>query len=111
MPPLEDVIQAPSAQALPYIFNRVMGGPNGAIGLMFLVLVITLFCSVSITNAASRTTWALARDDAIPGAKLWAKVNKTFGVPVYALILVTVVQVCCATLRHSVLLPLADLSL
>lgn len=69
-----------------------MGGPNSAIGLMFLVLVITLFCSLSITNAASRTTWAFARDDAIPGAKLWAKVNQRFGVPVYALGLTTIVQ-------------------
>lgn len=92
MPPLADIIEAPSAQALPYIFNRVMGGPSGALGLMFLVLVITLFCSISITNAASRCTWAFARDDAIPGAKLWAKVNRRFGVPVYALGLVTVVQ-------------------
>ena len=92
MPPLSDILEAPGAQALPYIFNRVMGGPNGALGLMFLVLVITLFCSISITNAASRTTWAFARDDAIPGAKVWATVNKTVGVPVNALGLVTAVQ-------------------
>jgi amino acid transporter len=71
MPPLEDVISAPGAQALPYIFNVVMGTPGGALGLMFLVLVLTLGCSVSITVAASRCTWALARDNAIPGAAFW----------------------------------------
>jgi len=71
MPPLEDVILAPGAQALPYIFNIVMGSPGGGLGLIFLVLMITLFCSVSITVAASRCTWAFARDDAMPGAKLW----------------------------------------
>lgn len=92
VPPLADILDAPGAQALPYIFNRVMGGPNAALGLMFLVLVITLFCSISITNAASRATWAFARDDAIPGAKLWAKVNDKLGIPLYALALVTVVQ-------------------
>lgn len=42
--------------------------------------------------AASRTTWAFARDDAIPGAKLWAKVDKRLDVPVNALILLTVIQ-------------------
>jgi len=69
-----------------------MGSPGGGLGLTFLVLVITLFCSISITVAASRCTWAFARDDAIPGAKLFARVNKTLQVPVWAIILVTVVQ-------------------
>lgn len=69
-----------------------MGTPGGGLGLIFLVLVITLFCSISITVAASRCTWAFARDDAIPGAKIWAKVDKRLGVPVNALVLVTVIQ-------------------
>jgi len=63
LPPLVDVIAAPGAQALPYIFHVVMGSPGGGLALIFLVLVITLFCSISITVAASRCTWALARDD------------------------------------------------
>jgi amino acid transporter len=54
--------------------------------------MLLVFCSISITVAASRCTWAFARDDAIPGAKLWAKVDKRLGVPVWSLILVTVVQ-------------------
>jgi amino acid transporter len=51
-----------------------------------------MFCSISITVAASRCTWAFARDDAIPGAKLFAIVNGKLGVPVWSLVLVTVVQ-------------------
>ena len=92
VPPLRDVINAPAAQALPYIFHHVMGTPGGGLGLIFLVLVITLFCSISITVAASRATWAFARDNAIPGSKLFAKVNQRFEVPVYALVLVTIIQ-------------------
>ncbi|KAK0821540.1 hypothetical protein LTR75_000626 [Friedmanniomyces endolithicus] len=92
LPPLADVILAPVGQALPYIFHTVMGSPGGGLGLIFLVLVITLFCSISITVAASRCTWAFARDDAIPGAKIWAKVDERLGVPVNSLVLVTVVQ-------------------
>ena len=59
---------------------------------MFLIFMITTFCSISITVAASRCTWAFARDDAIPGAKLWAKVDQRLGVPFWSLVLVTVVQ-------------------
>jgi amino acid transporter len=92
LPPLEDIIAAPAAQALPYIFHVVMGSPGGGLGLTFLILVITLFCSISITVAASRCTWAFARDDAIPGARLFSRVNKTLGVPLWAIILVTIVQ-------------------
>uniref|UniRef100_A0A093XHP4 Putative amino-acid permease C15C4.04c n=1 Tax=Talaromyces marneffei PM1 TaxID=1077442 RepID=A0A093XHP4_TALMA len=92
LPPLEDLILAPAAQALPYIFQQVMGSPGAGLGLIFLVLAITLFCSISITVAASRTTYAFARDEALPLSKLWAQVNSRLGVPVWSLVLVTVVQ-------------------
>lgn len=92
LPPLEDILGAPSGQALPYIFNVVMGSPGGGLALIFLVLVVTIFCSISITVAASRCTWAFARDDAIPGAKFFARVSPRWGVPVNALVLVTIVQ-------------------
>jgi len=99
MPALADVAAAPLGQALPYIFGVVMGSPGGGLALTFLVLVITMFCSISITTAASRTTWAFARDDAIPGAKLFSKVNTTLGVPVNALVLTTIVQMLLALIN------------
>ncbi|TVY16672.1 putative amino-acid permease [Lachnellula arida] len=92
LPNLTDILNAPSGQAIPYIFHIVMGSPGGGLGLTFLVLGVTLFCSISITNAASRCTWAFARDKAIPGYKLFTVVNTKLGVPVYALALVTIVQ-------------------
>jgi amino acid transporter len=92
LPPLEAILGAPAGQALPYIFHVVMGSPGGGLGLIFLVLTITLFCSISVTVAASRTTWAFARDDAIPLSKVWAQINPRLGVPVWALILLTVIQ-------------------
>ncbi|KAJ5610780.1 Amino acid/polyamine transporter I [Penicillium lagena] len=92
LPPLEDIINAPAGQALPYILHRVMGTPGGGLGLVFMVLVITLFCSISITVAASRATWASARDDAIPLARLWAHVDERLGVPLWSLVLLTLIQ-------------------
>lgn len=92
LPPLGDILSAPSSQAIPYIFHRVMGSPGGGLGLTFLVLMITLFCSISITVAASRATWAFARDRAIPLSRIWSRVNEHLGVPVWSLVLVTVVQ-------------------
>lgn len=51
-----------------------------------------MFCSISITVAASRTTWAFARDNAIPLAHVWSRVNAQHGTPVCALALTTVIQ-------------------
>ncbi len=47
MPPLEDVLGAPSGQVIPYIFHIVMGTPGGGLGLTFLVLGVTV-CSTSL---------------------------------------------------------------
>ncbi|RFN47559.1 hypothetical protein FIE12Z_8182 [Fusarium flagelliforme] len=92
LPPLEDLLAAPLGQVLPMIFYRVMGTKAGGIALTALVLIVTLFCSISITVAASRTTWAFARDRAIPLSRLWSKVDKRHGTPIMALILTTVIE-------------------
>lgn len=92
LPPLEDILESPGAQALPYVLHKVMGSPGGGLALTFLVLIVSLFCSISITVAASRTTWAAARDDALPLSRLWAHVDKRLGVPVWSLVLITVIQ-------------------
>ncbi|KAI1499700.1 amino acid transporter [Biscogniauxia marginata] len=92
LPDLSEILDAPVGQALPYIFGRVMGSPGGGLALTILVLIITLFCSISITVAASRCTWAFARDNAIPFPRLWAKVDEHHGTPIWALVLTTIVQ-------------------
>jgi len=76
MPSLDYILGAPVGQALPYIYQAVMGSPAGGLGLTILILIITFFCSISITVAASRCTWAFARDNAIPGSQLFKKVSK-----------------------------------
>ncbi|KAI1090097.1 amino acid transporter [Rostrohypoxylon terebratum] len=92
LPDLADILGAPVGQALPYIFGVVMGTPGGGLALTVLVLIITLFCSISITVAASRTTWAFARDNAIPLARLWSKVDERHGTPIWALVLTTIIE-------------------
>ncbi|ORY59699.1 amino acid/polyamine transporter I [Pseudomassariella vexata] len=92
MPALADILEAPVGQALPYIYLRVMGSPAGACALTVLILVITLFCSISITVAASRCTWAFSRDHAVPASHLWSRIDKRHGTPIWALVLTTGVQ-------------------
>ena len=58
---------------------------------MFFVLGVAVFCSISITTAASRTTWAFARDNALPVSSVWARLLGD-QVPIMALLLLTVLQ-------------------
>lgn len=52
-----------------------------------------MFCAISICCAASRATWSFARDKAIPGHQVWAKVNHGLGdVPSNAYLLSLVIQ-------------------
>jgi amino acid transporter len=92
LPDLVTLSVAPAGQALPYIFQLVTGSKGGGLGLTILILIVTLFCSISITVAASRVTWACARDQSIPGARLFSKVNNKLGVPLYAICLVTIIE-------------------
>ncbi|CAH0052222.1 unnamed protein product [Clonostachys solani] len=90
--PLEDLLAAPYGQALPVIFASTMGTQAGGLGLMILVPLLVIFCSFSITVAASRCTWAFARDKAIPGSRLWSHIDEKRGAPVWAILLLTIVQ-------------------
>ncbi|KAJ7669079.1 hypothetical protein B0H17DRAFT_1142229 [Mycena rosella] len=53
-----------------------------------------MFCVISIPCAASRATWAFARDIAIPFHRTFAKVNKQIsgGIPLNAILLSTAIQ-------------------
>jgi amino acid transporter len=92
MPALNEIIDAPVAQALPYIYHRVMGSAAGGLALTCFVLVITFFCSVSITVTSSRSTWAFARDNALPYSSIWSRFSQKHDCPIQALALMTLVQ-------------------
>ncbi|KAK8920364.1 putative amino-acid permease C15C4.04c [Metarhizium anisopliae] len=86
-----DILNAPQAQAMPYVFHTVMGTPGGGLALMFFLLGVAVFCCISISTAASRTLWAFARDGAIPFSSIWSKLIGD-QVPLAALALLTVIQ-------------------
>lgn len=61
-----------------------------------LVLLISafgqLFCSTACMTSTSRMTYAFSRDGAVPGARLWAKLNKNH-IPANAVVLAAVVAI------------------
>ncbi|OAA40953.1 polyamine transporter TPO5 [Metarhizium rileyi] len=80
------------AQPIGLLFKTVTGSASGGFGLLFLILGILMFAGIGALTAASRCTYAFARDGAIPGHHLWRRVNKKLGMPLWALALSTVVD-------------------
>ena len=90
MPPVEVILTAPYGQALLFTMELVMGSKIGALVRMVAVLLVTLFCSINITTAASRFTWAFSRDNTLPFAGVWTRTISDR--PVFALTLTTVIE-------------------
>lgn len=80
------------AQPIGLLFKTVTGSKAGGFCLLFLILGIWFFAGVGSLTAASRCTWAMSRDGAIPGHTLWRRVNKRFDVPIWAIVLTSVVN-------------------
>lgn len=76
-----------SGQPIGTVFKMATGSAGGGFGLLFLILGIMIFAGIGSLTAASRCTYAFARDGAIPGFRLWRRVNKKLDVPVWAIIL------------------------
>jgi amino acid transporter len=92
LPDVQLLLDVANGQPIGLLFKTVTGSAAGGFGLLFLILGILFFAGVGALTAASRCTYAFARDGAIPGSSLWKKVSKRFDIPLWALILSTVVD-------------------
>lgn len=90
---LPEISTLDPAQPVPQIIHEAVGSSGGAIALLIPLIVLAIMCGIACTTAASRCTWAFARDGAVPGSHLWVKVNKTLDVPLNAMMLSMAVQI------------------
>jgi len=72
-----------SATGLPpaQIFLDSLDNPTVAKFLLFIVCVAQFFCGMASVTANSRMSYAFSRDKALPGSRIWAKVNPRTGTP------------------------------
>ncbi|KAJ5677103.1 uncharacterized protein N7477_002736 [Penicillium maclennaniae] len=87
LPNVQMLRDVASGQPIGLLFKTVTGSAGGGFGLLFLILGIMMFAGIGSLTAASRCTYAFARDGAIPGFTLWRRVNKRLDVPVWSIIL------------------------
>lgn len=92
LPDVQLLREVANGQPIGLLFKTVTGSAAGGFGLLFLILGILFFAGTGALTAASRCTYAFARDGAIPGSRLWAKVDKRYDMPLFALALSTAVD-------------------
>lgn len=75
------------------IFLDALNNPTVAKFLLFIVCGAQFFCGMASVTANSRMTYAFSRDNAIPGARIWAKVNPRTGTPTNSIWLCVVLSI------------------
>lgn len=93
LPDLAMLVALPSGQPVPTIIKSAVGSSGAAIALLLPLMVLAILCGVACTTAASRCTWAFARDGAIPGAKWWKQVHPKLDLPLNAMMLSMAIQI------------------
>ena len=83
-----------SATGLPpaQIFIDAAGSTLGML-LLLIAAVAQFFCGMASVTANSRMSFAFSRDNALPGSRLWAKVNPRTGTPTNSIWLCVAVSV------------------
>jgi len=82
-------LASPTGLPAAQIFVDAAGSKAGLF-LIFICGVAQYFCGMASVTANSRMTFAFARDGALPGSRLWSKVNERTGTPTNSIWLCTV---------------------
>lgn len=92
LPDVKMLANLASAQPVPTIILSATGNSAGAFCLLIPLIALGLICGVGCVTAASRCTWAFARDGAIPGSRLFKGVNPQLEIPLNAMMLGMVIE-------------------
>ncbi|KAA1477612.1 amino acid transporter [Dentipellis sp. KUC8613] len=97
LPDITTLLSVASGQPIGVMFTLIMGSKGGGFGMWFIIFGIGMFCAISISVAASRATWAFARDNALPFSRtfsrVWTPPFATEALPLNAFLLSTIIQV------------------
>ena len=87
-----DILASPMAQPVAQIFYNRIGQAGGVFFTVAAFIVLNTTAMTAI-QAGSRTVWALARDELLPGSGIWYKINRKTATPIYAVWLFSIICV------------------
>ncbi|KAF1844975.1 amino acid transporter [Cucurbitaria berberidis CBS 394.84] len=98
---IDDALASPTKQPYLYVFYNSTGSVAAASILGALVILMTMFCNLSITATNSRQLFAFARDKGVPFHETFAYVPPKWNVPINAV---------CVSFAVSCLMSLVNLT-
>ncbi|RKL02447.1 hypothetical protein BFJ68_g12004 [Fusarium oxysporum] len=90
--PLEKLLATPTGFPFMQIFLDATKSQAGCTVLSVIITCTAVAATVAGVTSTSRTLWAFARDKSTPFDKQLSKVDKRLQIPVYAVVVVTVLQ-------------------
>lgn len=83
---LDAVTGSQGSFPLTEVYAQATGSAGGTFGLLFILFLSIMICSIGTVLMVGRLWWALARDNATPFAGVFSRVNERLSCPVEATI-------------------------
>ncbi|EAW15044.1 putative GABA permease [Aspergillus clavatus NRRL 1] len=90
---INEALASPTGYPFMEIFYKGTGSLAGAATMTSIVIVVCICSTTGMMAAASRQFWSFSRDRGVPGWRLWSRVSPTTLIPVWSVVLTTVVSV------------------
>ncbi|CAG7930851.1 unnamed protein product [Penicillium olsonii] len=88
---LEKALASPTGYPFMSIFYQATGSIAGTTVMASIVTTMGATTSVGMLASTSRQFWSFARDRGIPGWRVWSKVTTTNAVPLYSVLVTSVI--------------------
>lgn len=79
---LDAVVTSAGSFPLAEVYSQATGSAGGTFGLLFILFLSIMICSIGTVLMVGRLWWTLARDNATPFAGVFSRVNERLSCPV-----------------------------
>lgn len=88
---LSAITSGGSSFPLAEVYAQATGSAGGTFGLLFILFLSIMICSIGTILMVGRLWWALARDNATPFASFFSRVNEKLSCPVQATVFCSII--------------------
>ncbi|KAJ5782953.1 hypothetical protein N7457_004727 [Penicillium paradoxum] len=88
---LEAALASPTGYPFIAIFQQATGSVAGTAVMGSIITTMGTTTSVGMLASTSRQFWSFARDRGIPGWRVWSKVTETSAIPLYSVLVTSVI--------------------
>ncbi|PQE25668.1 choline transport protein [Rutstroemia sp. NJR-2017a BBW] len=96
---IDDALTSPTGFPFMEIFVQATDSNSAATGMTGVLLFMIIAAEIGVMATASRQLWAFARDNGVPGSKYISRVHEPTGVPIYSIVVGTVVSLLLALIN------------